>query len=224
VTWSTSSHRTRIKFCGMTRAEDIAVAARLGVDAIGLIFADRSPRRLTLQQARALRDAIPPLLGTIALTMDAPLTRVREILQVVHPQWLQFHGSEDDVDCAGFGLPFLKALPMRGEELALAAMARYPHAAGFVLDAHAPGEAGGGGQVFDWRHAPDDAAKPWLLAGGLHPDNVFDAIVATRPFGVDVASGIEIEPGVKCPEKMARFVAEVRRADAEPVHSGHDRQ
>jgi phosphoribosylanthranilate isomerase len=221
---SSAPRRTRIKFCGMTRAEDIAIAAQLGVDAIGLIFAERSPRRLTLQQARALRDSVPPLLGTIALSMDAPLTQVREILQVLHPHWLQFHGSEDDVDCAGFAVPFLKALPMRGEELALAAMARYPHAAGFVLDAHAPGEAGGSGQVFDWSHAPHGAPKPWLLAGGLHPDNVFDAIVATRPFAVDVASGIEIEPGVKCPRKMARFVAEVRRADAHPEHSGPDRQ
>ena len=216
--------RTRIKFCGMTRAEDIAIAAALGVDAVGLILAERSPRCLTLARARALRAALPPLVSAVALTMDAPLTQVREILQVLRPHWLQWHGSEDDADASAIGAPVLKALPMAGGEPVLAAMARWPHAAGFVLDAHAAGEPGGGGRCFDWQRAPRRAPKPWLLAGGLDPDNVAAAILATRPFGVDVASGIEAAPGIKCPQKMARFVAAVRRADAELALSGNPPQ
>jgi phosphoribosylanthranilate isomerase len=90
-----------------------------------------------------------------------------------------------------------------------------------VLDAHAPGQAGGSGQAFDWSRVPRRAPRPWLLAGGLHPDNVFDAILATRPFAVDVSSGIEQAPGVKCPRRMARFVAEVQRADAQLAQVGN---
>jgi phosphoribosylanthranilate isomerase len=212
--------RTRIKFCGMTRAEDIAAAAALGVDAIGLIMAERSPRRLDLGQARALRAALPPLVASVLLTMDMPIAALREAAQVLRPSLLQFHGSEDDADCAAAGLPFLKALPMAGDTAVEALMADFPHAAGFVLDAHASGEAGGSGRSFDWSKVPQQADRPWLLAGGLHPGNVFDAIIATRPFAVDVSSGIETAPGVKCPEQMARFVAEVRRADAIAAQAG----
>jgi phosphoribosylanthranilate isomerase len=207
--------RTRIKFCGMTRAADIEAAAALGVDAVGLILAERSPRRLSLLQARALRAGVPPLVATVALTMDAAPTANRELAQVLRPEYLQFHGAEDDADCVAAGLPFFKALPMGQDTDLPAAMARFPHAAGFVLDAHASGEAGGSGRVFDWRRVPRPMPRPWLLAGGLHPDNVFDAIMACRPYAVDVASGIESSAGIKCRDRMARFVAAVRRADAE---------
>jgi phosphoribosylanthranilate isomerase len=212
--------RTRIKFCGMTGAEDLALAAALGVDAVGLILVEHSPRHLSLARARALRAELPPLVSAVALTMDAAPALLTAIVQTLRPQLLQFHGEEVDADCARHGLPFLKALPMAGQDDPLAAMARFPHASGFVLDAHASGEAGGSGHSFDWSRAPRQAPRPWLLAGGLHPDNVFDAIIATRPYGVDVASGIEAAPGRKCPARMARFVAEVRRADAELARHG----
>lgn len=207
-------HRTRIKFCGMTRAEDVQRAARLGVDAIGLIAAERSPRRLQLAQARALRAALPPLVAAVLLTMDMPPASLREWVAVVRPHWLQFHGDEPEADCAALGLPYFKALAMGGDDAVEPLLARYPSAAGFVLDAHAPGQAGGSGRRFDWSRIPAELPRPWLLAGGLTPDNVFDAIIATRPYAVDVSSGIESAPGVKCPDRMARFVDQVRRADA----------
>jgi phosphoribosylanthranilate isomerase len=205
--------RTRIKFCGMTRAEDVQAAATLGVDAIGLIFAARSPRRLELPQARALRALLPPFVVPVALVMDADPSRILAILQTVKPALLQFHGSESAEECGHYGLPYLKAVPMAIPEGAAIYAARYPAAAGFVFDSHGAGEPGGTGRRFDWNQLPAHLGRPLLLAGGLDPDNVFDAIRAARPYAVDVSSGIESEPGVKDPEKMRRFVAAVRRAD-----------
>ena len=206
--------RTRIKFCGMTRVQDIALAAELGVDAVGLIFASRSPRCLNAIQARELRAALPPFISAVALVMDAEPAVVSELVQRVRPTLLQFHGIEEPADCARYGIPYLKAVPMAQPEAALTFAARYPEAAGFVLDSHAAGEAGGSGRCFDWNAIPA-LTRPILLAGGLTPDNVFEAVSRVRPWAVDVSSGIESAPGIKDAAKMRRFVDEVRRADAE---------
>ncbi len=206
--------RTRIKFCGLTRADDVARAVALGVDAIGLVLAERSIRSLTVDEARSLRRQLPPFVSAVVLTMDAAVAQVRHIVQIARPDCLQFHGSENEPDCAAHGLPYLKAVPMAQPAAAPAVIARYPGAVGFVLDAHASGEVGGQGRKFDWSTVPETGGRALVLAGGLTPDNVFDAICQVRPFAVDVASGIEQAPGHKCPARMARFVAEVRRADA----------
>lgn len=208
--------RTRIKFCGMTRVADVRAAVALGVDAIGLIFAAGSPRRLQPAQAQALRDALPPFVSAVALLRDTPPAEVRRIVETVRPQLLQFHGGEDEADCAAYGLPYLRAVPMGSLDAAGARawLARYPSASGFVFDSHSAGGAGGSGAAFDWASLPDAQPRPWLLAGGLAPDNVADAVVRTRPWGVDVSSGIESAPGIKDSTIMQRFVMEVRRADA----------
>lgn len=208
--------RTRIKFCGLTRAGDVRLAGELGVDAIGLIFAHRSPRRIAPQAARGLRDAMAPLVDVVALFMDNDIDEVRDAIAQARPSLLQFHGSEDDAFCRKFGLPYLKGIGTRGAEASLGGRmlhARYPHAAGFVLDGHAMGEAGGSGQRVDIAAIPADMTKPYVLAGGLNPDNVFAAVRAASPWGVDVSSGIELEPGIKDGALMRRFVEEVRRAD-----------
>jgi phosphoribosylanthranilate isomerase len=208
--------RTRIKFCGMTRAQDVALACELGVDAVGMVFAVKSPRRLDIAQAAALRTHALPFVDVVALMMDSPAELVREVIAQVHPTLLQFHGSEDDAYCRSFGLPHLKAIAMGGDEAepVSARFADHPHAAGFLLDSHARGGSGGTGHTFDWSRIPRDLERPFLLAGGIRPDNVFDAIAAVHPWGVDVSSGIESAPGEKDAAKMRRFVAEVRRADA----------
>lgn len=208
--------RTRIKFCGLTRAEDVAIACALGVDAVGLVFAERSRRRVSPQIAAALRAGFDPFVASVALFMDNDAASVREIVDVARPTILQFHGGEDDGFCASFGLPYLKAVAMGGEDADAGDLAaRFPRASGFLFDSHAAGQAGGSGHAFDWSRIPRDCARPWLLAGGLHPDNVFDAIRATGCWGVDVSSGIESAPGVKDAVKMRRFVEDVRRADAQ---------
>ncbi|MBS3895731.1 phosphoribosylanthranilate isomerase [Silanimonas sp.] len=207
------SQRTRIKFCGLTRAGDVRLAGELGVDALGFIFVPGSPRALTLAQALALRQAVPPLVQVVALFMDPDRARVHDTLRALRPTLLQFHGREDASFCASFGLPYVKTLPMgEGVEAAEGLATRYPSAEAFLLDGHKAGEPGGQGVRFDWARLPT-LPKPWLLAGGLGPGNIFEAVRAARPFGVDVSSGIEGAPGLKDGERMHRFVQEVRRAD-----------
>nr|WP_295379577.1 phosphoribosylanthranilate isomerase [Pseudoxanthomonas sp.] len=205
---------TRIKFCGLTRAEDVRAAVELGVDYVGLVFAPRSPRRLLIGQARMLRDLVPEEIAVVALMMDNPASDVESVIEHVRPDLLQFHGSEEDAFCAGFPLPFMKAIAMGGaSEGAFTAVARYPSAHGFLFDGHAAGEQGGSGKRFDWKQMPQAVERPYLLAGGLSPDNVAVAIRTAHPWGVDVSSGIESAPGAKDVEKMRQFVEEVRRAD-----------
>jgi phosphoribosylanthranilate isomerase len=207
------SAATRIKFCGMTRPEDALFAARLGVDAIGMIFTARSKRRIDLHQAQAIRRALPPFVSTVALFMDDEAALVEAVRDQLQPDLLQFHGQETDAWCAQFGRPFLKALAMGEGASALAQLGDYPHAAGLLLDGHGLGEAGGGGQRFDWTLMPTQLAQPLILAGGLHAGNVAEAIVTARPWGVDVSSGIESAPGIKDHAVMRAFVAAVREAD-----------
>lgn len=208
--------RTRIKFCGLTRPGDVRMAGELGVDAIGFVFADKSPRRIAAEEARAMRQALAPLVDAVALFMDNSADEVREVVRHVRPSLLQFHGSEDDAFCRGFGVPYMKAIAM-GSELVgqhpASLQVRYPTAAGYLFDSNGVGEPGGSGQPFDWSRIPAGIQKPFMLAGGLTQDNVFDAICATLPWGVDVSSGIESAPGIKDGDKMRRFVEEVRRAD-----------
>jgi len=207
---------TRIKFCGLTRAEDVRLAVELGVDYVGLVFAPRSPRRLLLGQARMLRALVPEEIAVVALVMDNVRGEVEQIVESLQPDLLQFHGAEDDAFAASFGLPFWKAIAMGGQDEggAFAALAAYPGAHGFLFDGHAAGEQGGSGQRFDWRRMPAATDKPFLLAGGLSPENVALALRTARPWGVDVSSGIESAPGVKDAEKMRRFVDAVRHAEA----------
>ena len=207
--------RTRIKFCGLTRAGDVRLASELGVDAVGFVFARHSKRRVEPEEARAMRTALAPFVDSVALFMDNPQDEVREIVRHMRPSLLQFHGSEDDAFCRSFGVSYLKAIPMGGSAPAstMPLRARFPNAAGFLFDSHEPGEDGGSGKVFDWSRIPQDPGKPWMLAGGLNASNVFEATIATRPWGVDVSSGIELSPGIKDGDLMRKFVDEVRRAD-----------
>ena len=208
--------RTRIKFCGLTRAGDVRLACELGVDAIGFVFARGSVRQIEAEEARAMRNALAPLVDVVALFQDNTTDDVRDVVKQVRPSLLQFHGEEDDAYCRGFGVPYMRAIAMGSEAASQhpgSLHMRFPSAAGFLFDSHVAGGQGGTGEVFDWSRIPAGVQKPYMLAGGLHPDNVFDAIVATLPWGVDVSSGIETEPGIKDGDKMRRFVEEVRRAD-----------
>lgn len=205
--------RTRIKYCGMTRVEDALYAAQLGVDAIGMVFTARSKRQVTIAQAQAIRQALPPFVAAVALFMDDEPAYVREVIAEVRPDLLQFHGSEPDAWCAQFGLPHLKAIGMGDGAAALPRLREHPHAAALLLDGHGLGEAGGSGQAFDWSLLPRDLGQPLMLAGGLRPDNVAEAIRIARPWAVDVASGVESAPGIKDPARMLAFVQAVRAAD-----------
>ena len=203
---------TRIKCCGMTRVEDALLAAKLGADAIGLVFTARSKRRVTLEQARAIVGALPPFVGAVALFMDDDAELVQEVIEAVQPDLLQFHGEEPDNWCAQFGRRFVKGIAMGAGKVALHKLRRYPSAAGLLLDGHGLGEAGGSGKAFDWSLMPTELEQPLILAGGLTPVNVAEAIRIARPWAVDVASGVESAPGIKDPQKLADFIHAVRNA------------
>lgn len=204
---------TAIKFCGLTRREDIAEAVALGVDCIGFVFAARSPRRLALDAAVALRDAVPASVRLVALTMDNPADEVAGIVSALRPDVLQFHGAEDDAFCRGFGLPYWKAIAMGGDPAsALRTLDRWPSADAFLFDGHAAGAQGGSGERFDWTALPATLDRPFWLAGGLDAGNVAQAIAVARPAGVDVSSGIETAPGLKDHARMRAFVDAARGA------------
>lgn len=204
---------TRIKCCGMTRIEDVLLAADLGVDAIGLVFTARSRRQVALAQAREMVRALPPFVTTVALFMDDVADLVQQVIDEVQPSLLQFHGSEEDAWCAAFGHPFLKAIPMGEGAAALSRLQSYPNAAGLLLDANVVGEAGGSGKVFDWSLLRERQSQPVVLAGGLHAGNVAQAIRTVRPWAVDVASGVESAPGIKDRVRLTQFVHAVRTVD-----------
>jgi len=206
---------TRIKCCGMTRVGDALLAARLGADAIGLVFSARSKRQVSLVQAREIVAALPPFVATVALFMDDEANLVRQVLDEVRPTLLQFHGDESNGWCAQFGHPFLKAIAMGEGAAALPRLHDYPHATGLLLDGHAAGEAGGSGKAFDWSLLPGELAQSLILAGGLHAGNVGDAVRTAHPWAVDVASGVESAPGIKDPVRLAAFIRAVHTADAE---------
>lgn len=204
--------RTRIKFCGLTRAEDVRAAVALGVDAVGFVFTRRSRRFVEPSEVRALRGELPPFVDVVALFMDDEAEWIERVVSVVQPDLLQFHGEETPEFAARFGRPYLKAVPMASVADAAAYARRYAGARGFLLDSHASGGVGGTGAAFDWSKSPR-LERPVVLAGGLDARNVGEAIALLRPHAVDVSSGIESAPGLKDAVKMQAFVAAVRAAD-----------
>jgi phosphoribosylanthranilate isomerase len=205
--------RTRIKFCGLTRAGDVRLACETGVDALGFVFVPASPRCIDADAARVLREAMAPMVAAVALFQDADERVVADAIRALRPALLQFHGREDDRFCASFGVPFVKTIPRgEGAEPPEDAADRYPSAAAFLLDGHRAGESGGRGIAFEWRPIPR-LPRPVVLAGGLHAGNVGAAIAVMRPYAVDVSSGIEMAPGHKDGARMQQFVDEVQRAD-----------
>ena len=198
--------RTRVKICGITRPEDGVEAARLGADAIGLVFYTKSPRAVTPAQARAVVDALPPFVTTVALFVDPQLAEVEAVLNTVAPDLLQFHGSESPEFCARFGRPWIKAVHMRdGTDLHIV-MQQYREGRGVLLDTYRPGMPGGTGESFNWDLIPAELADKIILAGGLTPANVAAAVNKVHPYAVDVSGGVEASKGIKDAAKMAAFI------------------
>lgn len=200
----------RIKICGITRIEDALAAVAAGADAIGLVFYAKSPRAVTPAQAKAIVAALPPFVTSVGLFVDMPRAELKQLLAEVPLDLLQFHGDESPEDCAGHGRPFIKALRVKPGDDVAAAIARYPDAAGILLDTYVPGTPGGTGEAFDWSLVPRDAAKPVVLAGGLTPENVGDAIRQVRPYAVDVSGGVEASKGIKDAAKIKAFIQRAR--------------
>lgn len=204
--------RTRVKICGITRAEDARAAARAGADAIGLVFYPPSPRCLSLDWARELRNELPPFVMPVALFVNPSAAEVYSVLERVRPAMLQFHGEEAPVFCAQFGVPYVKACRVRPGVDLLEYLRPFSGAAGWLLDSHVE-EYGGVGESFDWSLVPAERSHPVILSGGLSRGNVGEAVRRVRPWAVDVSSGVESAKGIKDAAKIAAFIEEVRNAD-----------
>lgn len=201
----------RIKICGITQVQDAAMLAKLGADAQGLVFYPKSPRFLAdCGLASKIVEAAGPFVTSVGLFVNPSPQWVNQVLAQVPVHLLQFHGDENNAFCAAFARPFIKALRMKPGMDLIAVMDQYPDAQGFLLDTYKSGVPGGTGEVFDWGLAPKIAPKPWVLAGGLSPENIADAIAQTASYGVDVSGGVESSPGIKCASKMRDFIDRAR--------------
>lgn len=204
--------RTRIKICGLTRAEDVCAAVEHGADAIGFVFYPPSPRAICFDRAAELVALLPPFVTSVGLFVNPGAAFVSEALSRVPLQLLQFHGDESDADCARHGRPWIKAARMRPGVDLLEFSTLHPGARGILLDAFVDGY-GGGGKAFDWSLIPPAFGRPLILSGGLDADNVGEAVRRVRPWAVDVSSGVESAKGIKDAAKIAAFIAGVRHAD-----------
>jgi len=209
--------RTRIKICGLTREADVAAAVEAGADAVGFVLYAKSPRHVTIERATALAGRLPPFVTPVLLLVNAAPGDVASAVRALPQALLQFHGDEAPADCDAAGRPYLRAVRMAPNVDLLDWAHRFPNAQALLLDAAVDGY-GGGGKVFDWSllppDLPADVRSRLVLSGGLSPANVIDGVVRTRPYAVDVSSGVESAKGVKDAALIRRFCEAVRDADA----------
>ncbi|NCF09144.1 MAG: phosphoribosylanthranilate isomerase [Gammaproteobacteria bacterium] len=207
--------RTRVKICGITRPQDALAAAALGVDAIGLVFWPSSPRAVSAAQAREVVASLPPFVSTVGLFVNATQNELEAVLDQVPLDLLQFHGDESPEFCRSARRPYLKAVRMRPGVDLDRLVGAYADAAGLLVDAYVAGMPGGTGETFDWDALPSVSGVPLVLAGGLAPGNVADAIRRVGPWAVDVSGGVESAKGIKDAVKMAAFMQGVKDGDRE---------
>ncbi|HVC50268.1 MAG TPA: phosphoribosylanthranilate isomerase [Burkholderiales bacterium] len=204
--------RVRVKICGITSVEDARLAVNSGADAIGLVFYGPSSRNLEIPLAREIVESLPPFITPVALFVDPPADFVMKVIREVHPQMLQFHGSENEAFCTRFNLPYMKAIRVRNEVNLIQCANLYPSASALLVDTYVEGIAGGSGQVFDWALLPGGLPRPLILSGGLDAGNIIQAIRQVHPYAVDVSSGVERAQGLKDALKIKAFMQGV--ADA----------
>jgi phosphoribosylanthranilate isomerase len=218
-------HRTRIKICGLTRAEDVAAAVAAGADAVGFVFYPQSPRFIQPRQAAALIAQLPPFVSPVGLFVNATADEVAGVLQHAPLAMLQFHGDETPEQCAAIAAtqairrPFMRAARIgastQPEDLLkceLAYRTASPFFSALLLDTLVD-SYGGSGKVFDWSVIPEELASRVVLSGGLNAANITDALRLVRPHAVDVSSGVESAKGIKDGAKINAFIDAVREAD-----------
>ncbi len=200
----------RVKICGITSIPDALDVANAGADAIGLVFYPKSTRFVTAEKAAEICSALPPFITTVGLFLNAEASDVQETLSKVSLDLLQFHGHETPEFCRSFGKPYIKALGTDGLQDFATNADQYHDALGILIDSHVLGKAGGTGQTFDWKLLPKNYSKPIILAGGLNPDNVAEAIRETSVYALDLSSGVESSPGIKSKAKIDALMREVK--------------
>jgi len=197
---------TKVKICGFTEAENARQAAIAGVDAIGLVFYDKSPRNIDILRAQEIIEALPPFVNRVGLFVNANPSFVDEVLCEVPLDTLQFHGDESLLDCSQYQMPFIKSLRVKPETNVFQVADEFSSASAILLDSFNPSAYGGTGEAFDWSLACVDISLPIILAGGLNENNVSAAISQVKPYAVDASSGVESAPGVKDIDKIVAFI------------------
>ena len=197
---------TKVKICGFTEAENAREAAIAGVDAVGLVFYDKSPRNVDILRAQEIIEALPPFVNRVGLFVNANPSFVDEVLCEVSLDTLQFHGDESPLDCSQYQMPFIKSLRVKPETNVFQVADEFSSASAILLDSFNPSAYGGTGEAFDWSLACVDISLPIILAGGLNETNVSSAISQVKPYAVDASSGVESAPGVKDIDKIVAFI------------------
>jgi len=207
------ARRTRVKICGITRAEDALRAQHLGADALGFVFVPKSKRYIDFSSAGDIAAQVSPFVTRVGLFLDADPALVQEALDAIPHLIPQFHGRETSEYCEQFNRPYFKAIGMAGGLPSSEELAAFTHCGGFLFDSNAPGELGGTGHTFDWQALAGGVDVPLILAGGLDASNVATGIKTLQPFAVDVSSGVEADKGIKDHDAMQDFIRAVSAAD-----------
>jgi len=198
---------TRVKICGVRRAEDALLAAELGASAVGFVFWPESPRFIDPYRARPIVRALPPFVATVGVFVDQPLEYVMGVAGLLNLGAIQLHGHESLEPYTRSSYRLIKTAPV-DESFHQARLAQIPARATVLLDAHDPVRRGGTGRTIDWSQAAGAARlRPIILSGGLTPDNVAAAVDIVRPYAIDVSSGVESAPGLKDPIRMRALFA-----------------
>lgn len=217
------SRNTKVKICGLTRAEDVRVAVDAGANALGFVFYPASPRFIAPETAASLIRGLPPFVMSVGLFVNASLEELQNVVATAPVQLLQFHGDETVAQCAALAKsvqrPFLRAFRVKPDTSAtdlLECDAEYraasPLFSGLLLDTFVD-SFGGSGKVFDWSLIPKELAPRVVLSGGLSVQNVNDAVRRVRPFALDISSGVELAKGIKDEAKLRAFMQAVQLAD-----------
>ena len=203
----------KVKICGITNAPDALAAAAAGADALGFMFYDKSPRHISFPKAAEIINQLSPFVIKVGVFVDASEDLVMRAIGDCGLNLLQFHGNETPEYCTQFGLMSMKAFRIRDAE-SLKSLANYPTDA-WLLDAFVADKLGGTGERFNWDLAVEakKAGRPIFLAGGLTPSNVAEAVAKVQPYGVDVSSGVEAEPGRKDHAKVREFIKAAKNVE-----------
>ncbi len=196
----------KIKICGITSAY---IAKNLSIDAIGLVFYEKSPRFVNIGTANDIIKSLPPFINRVGLFVNASSSYIDKILNSVAIDTLQFHGDETPTQCEQYKMPYIKAIRVNNNTNITKYADEFNSASALLLDSNDNDYYGGSGKSFDWHLAKIKINKPIILAGGLNADNVQQAIKITKPYGIDVSSGVEIKKGVKDLIKIKQFVIKV---------------